>query len=81
MYGVMGTGEISVPESGIRKRRKRLLESLYVEQRKLEAMIVDLFNKGQHDLGKEQMILKQSRKLDQLVIDEMMLEEILNRTE
>ena len=81
MYGVMGTGEIIVPEAGICKRRKRLLECLYVEQRKLEAMIVELFNKGQHDLGKEQTILEQSRKLDQLVVDEMMLEEILKKTE
>ena len=81
MRGAAETNRISAPCAGIRAQRKVLMDSLAAERRKLEAMIVELFSKGRENLGTDQRILEQSRKLDQLVVDEMMLEEMLRKPE
>jgi hypothetical protein len=78
MHGAAEIGEMRIPCAGICMQRKRLLESLAAEQRKLETMILELFVKGKGNFCEDQRVLEQSRKLDQLVVDEMMLEEMLN---
>lgn len=79
MRGAAEMKGISAPCAGICAQRKVLMDSLATERYKLEAMIVALFAKGRENLGADQRILEQSRKLDQLVVDEMMLEEMLKK--
>lgn len=81
MRGAAELSGANAPCAGIRAQRKVLMDSLAAERHKLEAMIVELFAKGRENLGTDQRILEQSRKLDQLVVDEMMLEEMLRRPE
>lgn len=81
MRGAAETNETSAPCAGIRAQRKVLLDSLATERHKLETMIMELFAKGRENLGTDRRILEQSRKLDQLVVDEMMLEEMLRKPE
>jgi len=56
----------------LNKKKKRLID----EQQKLEKMVADLFEKGDHNMGQDVKILKQSDKLDRLIVDEMLLREI-----
>jgi hypothetical protein len=79
MRGVEKTRGTNAPCTGIHAQRKLVLDNLAAERRKLEQMIVELFAKGHVNLGGNQKILEQSRKLDQLVVDEMMLEEMLKK--
>jgi hypothetical protein len=79
MRGVEKTRGTNAPCTGIYAQRKLVLDNLAAERRKLEQMIVELFAKGHVNLGGNQKILEQSRKLDQLVVDEMMLEEMLKK--
>ncbi|MGI5848858.1 MAG: hypothetical protein ACOX8Q_02115 [Christensenellales bacterium] len=58
------------------KERIRILESLSREQKKLEAMVLELFEKGDFNMGTDKRILKQSDVLDKLIVDEMMLHEM-----
>jgi|AGTN01.3.fsa_nt_gi hypothetical protein len=81
MHSAVETGGMSLHCAAIRMQRKKLLESLAAEQRKLETMILELFVKGKANLGEDQRILEQSSKLDQIVVDEMMLEEMLKKLE
>jgi len=62
-------------------QRRGLMKTLAAEQHKLEAMIIRMMEKGRENLGADQSILEQSQKLDQLVVDEMMLEEMLKSLE
>jgi septal ring factor EnvC (AmiA/AmiB activator) len=68
-------------QSVIAIQRKGLLKALAAEQHKLETMIIKLMEKGRKNLGMDQSIVEQSQKLDQLVVDEMMLEEMLKSLE
>lgn len=81
MHGAAEIGEMNISYAGVSVQRKRLLESLAAEQRKLETMILELLVKGKKNFGEDQRILEQSRKLDQLVVDEMMLEEMYRKME
>ncbi len=81
MRGAAETNRTSAPCAEIRAQRKVLMDSLAAERHKLETMIVELFAKGRDNLGTDQRILEQSRKLDQLVVDEMMLEAMLRKPE
>lgn len=71
----------SIAPRGIHVQRRILLENLAVERRKLEMMIIDMFARGRENLGADPLVLEQSRRLDQLVVDEMLLEEILKSTD
>lgn len=79
MRGVAGTSGAIAPCAGIHAQRKTLLDSLAVERHKLETLITEMFSKGRGNMGADARILEQSRKLDQLVVDEMMLEEMLKK--
>ena len=79
MRGVASTDGTVAPCAGIHAQRKILLDSLAVERRKLEALITEMFSKGRENMGADARILEQSRTLDQLVVDEMMLEEMLKK--
>jgi septal ring factor EnvC (AmiA/AmiB activator) len=68
-------------QSVIAIQRKGLLKALAAEQHNLETMIIKLMEKGRKNLGMDQSIVEQSQKLDQLVVDEMMLEEMLKSLE
>lgn len=46
------------------------------EQKKLEEMVGEMLEKGDRNLGENTKILKQSGKLDKLIVDEMMLREM-----
>jgi hypothetical protein len=54
------------------KKRKRITS----EQKKLEKMIAELFEKKRPNIGEDLRILRQSCKLDQLIVDEMLLREM-----
>ncbi len=62
-------------------QRKALMEKFTVEQKKLEAMITKMVEKGLTNFGTNQSIIEQSKKLDQIVVDEMMMEEMLKELE
>lgn len=57
-------------------KRRKISENLLEEKRKLENMISMLFEKGEYNLGTDKRILRQSGKLDKLIVDEMLLDEI-----
>jgi hypothetical protein len=80
MYGVAKTGGVCAPGTGIHAQRKRVMERLVTERRKLENMIMEAFLRGRGNLGVDREILEQSRKMDLLVVDEMVLEEMLKKS-
>lgn len=61
----------------LHEKKRSVLDTLYKEQRKLEAMVVEHFEKGRYNMGTDARILEQSTILDQLVVDEMMLDKML----
>lgn len=54
------------------ERRNNILK----EREKLEKLVKELFQKGDRNMGKDTRILKQSSKLDKLIVNEMMLSEM-----
>ncbi len=81
MRGVASTGDTVAPCAGIYAQRKTLMDSLAAERRKLETLIKEMFSAGRANMGADARILEQSRRLDQLVVDEMILEEMLKKLE
>ena len=81
MRGATQTQKTQTFRTVINVQRKGLMEKLSVEQHKLETMIVKMMEKGRKNLGTDQSIVEQSQKLDQLVVDEMVLEEMLKNLE
>lgn len=59
-----------------RSKRKKAREDLLREQKILEDMVLEMMGKGDCNLGENTKILKQSGKLDKLIVDEMMLSEM-----
>lgn len=59
-------------EHKLAEKRKRLSK----EQRKLEKMVAELFEEGRNNIGDDLRILRQSYKLDKLIVDEMLLSEM-----
>jgi uncharacterized Fe-S cluster-containing protein len=55
---------------------KKVREDLLKEQKKLEDMVSEMMEKGDRNMGEDTKILKQSGKLDKLIVDEMMLREM-----
>lgn len=53
--------------------RKKLREGMSKEQRLLEEMVLETLKEGSGNMGENAKILKQSGKLDKLIVDEMML--------
>jgi hypothetical protein len=51
-------------------------KSIAREQKKLEEMVMKLFEKGDRNMGNDVRILRQSSKLDKLIVDEMMLRDM-----
>ena len=79
MPGVAEPRRTGASYTGVHAQRKRMMESILAERRKLEIMIREAFTQGQGNLGTDLKVLEQSRKMDQLVVDEMMLEELLKK--
>jgi len=65
----------------LNEERMRLHKNMSREQRKLEEMIVELFARGRRNLGADKRILEQSGILDKLVVDEMLLDEMLQKAD
>ena len=63
-----GNGGAKAPEV---KQKLRIRE-----QKKLEKMVAELFSSGRRNIGEDLRILKQSCKLDKLIVNEMMLAEM-----
>lgn len=59
-----------------RSQRKTLQNELSKEQKLLEEMVLETLKNGSSNLGKNTKILKQSGKLDKLIVDEMMLRDM-----
>lgn len=57
-------------------KRKKVREELLREQKILEEMVLEMMEKGQSNMGENTRILKQSGKLDKLIVDEMLLSEM-----
>jgi hypothetical protein len=49
------------------------------EQKILEDMVLEMMGKGERNMGENTRILKQSGKLDKLIVDEMMLREMKDK--
>ncbi len=56
--------------------RKKISQDVVDEKKKLEDMIAALFEKGVRNLGSNKKILRQSDKLDRLIVNKMLLDEI-----
>jgi hypothetical protein len=56
-------------------KKGKVREDLLKEQRKLEDMVLKMMEKGDCNLGENEKVLKQSGKLDKLIVDEMMQRE------
>ncbi len=56
-------------------KKKQIRDDLIKEQKKLEEMVLETMQKGSCNLGEDASILNQSRKLDKLIVDDMMLRE------
>ena len=63
-----GNGGAKAPEI---KQKLRIRE-----QKKLEKMVAELFSSGRCNIGEDRRVLKQSCKLDKLIVNEMMLDEM-----
>ncbi len=59
-----------------KQERQQLREQLLREQKKLEEMVLDSMIRGRINLGENISILKQSCKLDKLIVDDMIHREI-----
>lgn len=59
-----------------RSKRETLQKELSKEQKLLEEMVLETLKDGSCNLGKNTKILKQSGKLDKLIVDDMMLREM-----
>jgi hypothetical protein len=59
-----------------RSKKDETGADLLREQKKLEEMVGEMLEKGDRNLGENTKILKQSGKLDKLIVDEMMLREM-----
>jgi len=81
MRGMAETQTAQSFRANVLVQRKTLMEKFAVEQKKLEAMIVNMIEKGRDNFGADPSIIEQSRKIDQLVVDEMLLEEMLKNLE
>lgn len=64
--------EIDNIEKTASLKRKVILR----EQKKLEKMVREHIEKGGHNIGQDFNILKQSTKLDKLIVDEMTFHEM-----
>jgi uncharacterized protein YnzC (UPF0291/DUF896 family) len=58
-----------------KQKREQISEELTREQKVLEEMVLDSIKRGGCNLGENISILKQSCKLDKLIVDEMTLRE------
>jgi hypothetical protein len=54
--------------------RRRI--SIAREQKKLEDLVAELYAKGGRNMGNDERILRQSSKLDKLIVNEMMLRDM-----
>jgi len=59
-----------------RLKIEKLKNGLLKEQKKLEDLVLETLEKGNCNMGSDIEILKQSGKVDKLVVDEMMLWDI-----
>lgn len=59
-----------------RSKKKNIREDMLREQKVLEEMVREMMEKGDCNMGENTSILKQSGKLDKLIVDDMMLREM-----
>lgn len=66
---------ISSVKKGVREKGVMKDGRFWTEQKKLEKLVSEFFESDRFNMGTDSIILKQSRIVDQLMADEMLLSE------